>query len=112
MATLIRPSSLRILPHIKRSIRPISTTDKPAATIAAAAQSAQRSQSHPTQQPFFQDEPQYPTIRTPIPGPKSRQAVAELDRVFDTRSLNMMANYQDSYGNYIADLDGNDLLDV
>jgi 4-aminobutyrate aminotransferase/(S)-3-amino-2-methylpropionate transaminase len=32
--------------------------------------------------------------------------------VFDTRSLNMLANYEKSYGNYIADPDGNVLLDV
>lgn len=61
---------------------------------------------------FFPDEPKGPQIRTPIPGPKSKKAIAELDSVFDTRSLNMMANYQQSYGNYIADLDGNVLLDV
>ena len=36
----------------------------------------------------------------------------DLDKVFDTRSLNMIANYRDSFGNYIADLDGNVLLDV
>ncbi|KAK5174837.1 4-aminobutyrate transaminase, partial [Cryomyces antarcticus] len=47
-----------------------------------------------------------------IPGPKSVEAIKHLDKVFDTRSLNMMANYQNSYGNYIADLDGNVLLDV
>lgn len=35
-----------------------------------------------------------------------------LEKIFDTRSLNMMANYKDSFGNYIADLDGNVLLDV
>jgi 4-aminobutyrate aminotransferase/(S)-3-amino-2-methylpropionate transaminase len=39
-------------------------------------------------------------------------AIAELDKVFETRSLNMLADYQKSVGNYIADLDGNVLLDV
>jgi 4-aminobutyrate aminotransferase/(S)-3-amino-2-methylpropionate transaminase len=51
-------------------------------------------------------------VRTAIPGPKSKAAIRHLDKVFDTRSLNMMGNYQDSFGNYIADLDGNVLLDV
>ena len=62
--------------------------------------------------PFFSDEPAGPMIRTKIPGPESAKAIKDLDRVFDTRSLNMIANYRDSYGNYIADLDGNVLLDV
>ena len=51
-------------------------------------------------------------MMTSIPGPKSKKAIEELDKVFDTRSLNMLANYQNSFGNYIADLDGNVLLDV
>lgn len=63
-------------------------------------------------QPFFPDEPMGPTVRTAIPGPEAKKAIVELDKVFDTRSLNMMANYQNSFGNYIADLDGNVLLDV
>ena len=64
------------------------------------------------EQPYFPDEPTGPMIRTAIPGPESKKAIAQLDKVFDTRSLNMMANYQNSFGNYIADLDGNVLLDV
>lgn len=51
-------------------------------------------------------------MKTAIPGPESKKAIAELDSVFDTRSLNMLANYQKSVGNYIADPDGNVLLDV
>ncbi|KAI6877120.1 hypothetical protein KC334_g17805, partial [Hortaea werneckii] len=64
------------------------------------------------EQPFFPDEPTGPMVRTAIPGPESKKAIAHLDQVFDTRSLNMMANYQNSFGNYLADLDGNVLLDV
>ena len=47
-----------------------------------------------------------------FPGPVSRAAIKRLDSVFDTRSLNMMADYRHSLGNYIADPDGNMLLDV
>ena len=49
--------------------------------------------------PFFPDEPYQPIVKTAIPGPKSKAAIEDLDRVFDTRSLNMMANYQASFGN-------------
>ncbi|KAL9053914.1 MAG: hypothetical protein Q9162_004487 [Coniocarpon cinnabarinum] len=63
-------------------------------------------------QPFFPEEPIGPSVKTSIPGPVSTKAIKELDEVFDTRSLNMITNYQQSFGNYISDLDGNMLLDV
>lgn len=78
------------------------------ASSAAAAKTPETS----GEQPFFPDEPTGPIVMTAIPGPKSKQAIADLDKVFDTRSLNMLANYQQSFGNYIADPDGNVLLDV
>lgn len=65
-----------------------------------------------TQQPFFPNEPSGPTVKTTIPGPEGKKAIKNLDEVFDTRSLNMLADYRKSTGNYIADLDGNVLLDV
>lgn len=61
---------------------------------------------------YFPDEPSGPILKTDIPGPQSKKAIEALDRVFETRSLNMLADYSKSYGNYIADLDGNVLLDV
>ena len=63
-------------------------------------------------QPFFPEEPREPIIRTEIPGPNGKKAAEELSKIFDIASLNMMVNYKDSFGNYIADLDGNLLLDV
>lgn len=62
--------------------------------------------------PYFPNEPAGPSLATAIPGPKNKAAAAELDEVFDVRSLNMLADYSQSVGNYIADLDGNKLLDV
>ena len=79
---------------------------------ATAARRALASTAARPAQPFFSDEPARPVVRTAIPGPVSTQAIKDLDRVFDTRSLNMIANYERSRGNYIADLDGNVLLDV
>lgn len=61
---------------------------------------------------FHKDEPAAPILKTSIPGPKAAEAVKELDEVFETRSINMMADYTQSVGNYIADPDGNMLLDV
>ncbi|KUI65332.1 4-aminobutyrate aminotransferase [Cytospora mali] len=57
-------------------------------------------------------EPSAPSIKTEIPGPKAKEQIADLDKVFDTRALNMLTDYKASIGNYIADPDGNVLLDV
>ncbi|KAK4204377.1 putative 4-aminobutyrate aminotransferase [Triangularia verruculosa] len=57
-------------------------------------------------------EPKGPSVKTEIPGPKAKEKIAELNEVFDTRSLNMLTDYYKSAGNYIADPDGNILLDV
>jgi 4-aminobutyrate aminotransferase/(S)-3-amino-2-methylpropionate transaminase len=82
-------------------------------SLKAGTATAQAQYDHPpVPSAFFADEPVGPHIVSAIPGPKSKKAIAELNAIFDIRSLNMMANYQQSYGNYIADLDGNVLLDV
>ncbi|KAL8917046.1 MAG: hypothetical protein Q9172_005999 [Xanthocarpia lactea] len=95
-------------------LRCISSTTKSAATAAAAAASATPEMTTKTsyEQPFIPKEPTRPYVHTTIPGSESKKAIANLNRVFDIRSLNMMANYQNSFGNYIADPDGNVLLDV
>ena len=108
MPSILRlPLTFRSLPRLA-TIKPITTTTKPAASMA----NAQLREQTTSEQPFFPDEPLTPQLRTAIPGPKSRRAIEDLNSVFDTRSLNMMANYQNSFGNYIADVDGNVLLDV
>ena len=89
--------------------RTITTTPRPAASAAAAAIKQTLGIGGG---PFFPEEAKAPRIKTAIPGPLSKKAIQDLDRVFDTRSLNMLANYHNSFGNYIADLDGNLLLDV
>lgn len=86
-----------------------SATETRKATAAAAAIQYDEPVG---EQPFFHNEPLGPQVITAIPGPKSKDAITDLNRVFDTRSLNMIANYKQSFGNYIADLDGNLLLDV
>ena len=49
--------------------------------------------------PYFPNEPAAPTVATAIPGPKNKAAMAELDKVFDVRSLNMLTDYSKSIGN-------------
>lgn len=61
---------------------------------------------------FFVGEPDAPSVKTAIPGPQTKKHMDELTKVFDTRSANMLVDYTKSKGNYIADPDGNVLLDV
>ncbi|KAM4068100.1 aminotransferase class-III domain-containing protein [Hirsutella rhossiliensis] len=64
-------------------------------------------------QPFHKDEPQAPVLKTKsIPGPESTRYIDDLNKSFETRSVNMMVDYTKSVGNYVADPDGNLLLDV
>ena len=64
-----------------------------------ATSSAIASKGGASETPFFPDEPAGPQLKTSIPGPKSQKAIDKLNRVFDTRSLNMLVNYDASIGN-------------
>ena len=83
MAALFR-SSLRLRPATRLpTVRTMSTS--PALRAAA--------------KPYFADEPAAPKLATAIPGPNNQKATAELNEVFDVRSLNMLADYSKSTGN-------------
>jgi 4-aminobutyrate aminotransferase/(S)-3-amino-2-methylpropionate transaminase len=111
MASFMR-SAARLQPVLRANTRTAfirrMATQSPPRAAAAAAQTV----ADAIEQPLFPDEPTGPSMRTQIPGPEGKKAIAELDEVYETRSLNMMCNYQNSFGNYVADLDGNVLLDV
>lgn len=57
------------------------------------------SRQYATLSPFFQQEASQPSIKTEIPGPIALQMRNDLNDVFDTRSLNMLVDYERSYGN-------------
>jgi len=111
MASFMR-SAARLQPVLRANARTAfarrMATQSPPRAAAAAAQTV----ADAIEQPLFPDEPNGPAMRTQVPGPEGKKAIAELDKVYETRSLNMMCNYQNSFGNYVADLDGNVLLDV
>jgi 4-aminobutyrate aminotransferase/(S)-3-amino-2-methylpropionate transaminase len=100
-AARLRPVTIRITS--KSALRP----QRCYAAVAAVKPSEPSGEA-----PFFPDEPAGPIVKTAIPGPQSKKIIQDLDKVFDTRSLNMVANYEKSFGNYIHDPDGNVLLDV
>ncbi|KAM3546889.1 hypothetical protein ARSEF1564_000202 [Beauveria bassiana] len=60
----------------------------------------------------FHNEPPKPAVQTAIPGPRSKAALEKLEKVFDTRSMNFVVDYDKCHGNYIVDHDGNVLLDA
>lgn len=88
-----RSSIVRPTAQAASKIAPTALRRQYASTAAAAVSSGNG------EQPFFPDEPSQPIVKTQIPGPKSKAAIERLSKVTDTRSLNMMANYQQSYGN-------------
>ena len=104
----LRPLTGFTIPR-RVAVRSLASASTPKqATAAAAIQYDEPAGDAP----FFEQEPAGPAVATAIPGPKSKDAITHLNKVFDTRSLNMLADYKQSFGNYIADLDGNILLDV
>ena len=101
------------------ALRTLSTTSRVglssrAATLTALPRVYRRTFaiSTPKMSAYAGWEPEGPSVKTEIPGPKSKEAIQKLDEVFDTRSLNMLTDYKKSVGNYIVDPDGNVLLDV
>ena len=66
--------------------------------------------THPA--PFYDGEPERPVVKTEVPGPVSKKEIKALHEVFDTRALTLLTDYSKCSGNYIADRDGNMLLDV
>jgi 4-aminobutyrate aminotransferase / (S)-3-amino-2-methylpropionate transaminase len=52
------------------------------------------------------------SVKTEVPGPKSKAAVEKLGQVFDSRAVHFVVDYAKSHDNYIVDVDGNTYLDV
>ncbi|KAI0883376.1 4-aminobutyrate aminotransferase [Annulohypoxylon maeteangense] len=92
------------------AMRPLSSISRPVISRALTRQLSVSSARMVSS--FYPGEPEAPTVKTDIPGPAAKEYIAKLDKVFDTRSLNMLADYTKSVGNYIVDPDGNTLLDV
>ncbi|KAF5969017.1 4-aminobutyrate aminotransferase [Fusarium bulbicola] len=57
-------------------------------------------------------EPNGPEVKNEIPGPKGVALQKELDAHLDTRTVNIMCDYEKSQGNYLVDVDGNTFLDA
>jgi 4-aminobutyrate aminotransferase / (S)-3-amino-2-methylpropionate transaminase len=83
-----------------------SETDQAAALAATAG--ARRALATAV----WPEEPRQPEVRTPVPGPRSQQLQQHHGRFQDPRSIMFVQDPDRSIGNYIADADGNLLLDL
>eukprot|EP00698_Gefionella_okellyi_P004808 TRINITY_DN14449_c0_g1_i1.p1 TRINITY_DN14449_c0_g1~~TRINITY_DN14449_c0_g1_i1.p1 ORF type:complete len:507 (-),score=131.26 TRINITY_DN14449_c0_g1_i1:64-1584(-) len=57
-------------------------------------------------------EPEKPSVKTAIPGPKSKELLAQLDKFQDTKPILFFSDFEKSKGNYVVDADGNTMLDM
>lgn len=98
MASLLR-SAARARSAVPRTCLYTASRAAPSVLQRRHASAAAATVADPAEQPFFPDEPQVPIVKTAIPGPNSKKEIERLSKVFDLRSLNMMADYTKSYGN-------------
>uniref|UniRef100_A0A7S1KUR6 Uncharacterized protein n=1 Tax=Percolomonas cosmopolitus TaxID=63605 RepID=A0A7S1KUR6_9EUKA len=62
---------------------------------------------------YLENEPQHPKlVSNSFPGPKSEEILSKLSGLMDTRHMIASMDVSSSYGNFLADADGNMFLDV
>ena len=62
--------------------------------------------------PLIPGEPDAPSLRTPIPGPRTEALRAQHGAFQDARTVHVYQDAAKSLGNYLVDVDGNVLMDL
>ncbi|OWA53240.1 4-aminobutyrate aminotransferase, mitochondrial [Hypsibius exemplaris] len=96
-------NSMRLCQSVLRSAAPYGVRQ---AHQAAAARVVEKAQS------IVDGEPSGPVVRTKVPGPQSIAMQKELSQLQNSKAVQFFADYEKSVGNYIADVDGNVMLDT
>jgi 4-aminobutyrate aminotransferase/(S)-3-amino-2-methylpropionate transaminase len=65
-----------------------------------------------TPAPAIPGEPERVAMKTPVPGPRSKELQARHARHQDARTVHFYQDARKSLGNYMVDVDGNVILDV
>lgn len=111
----------KLVPLVKNLSRPQvvepflqKTTTRPVAAAATYATSAATSALPSVSDPslLVPGEPDGPKMLTRSPGPLSLAYKAELDAIQNTSAIHFFCDYENSIGNYLADVDGNIYLDL
>uniref|UniRef100_A0A1I8BCI3 Gamma-amino-N-butyrate transaminase n=1 Tax=Meloidogyne hapla TaxID=6305 RepID=A0A1I8BCI3_MELHA len=55
-------------------------------------------------------EPNAPLMRTEVPGPESKKLKEGMETIHQATSVKFFVDYEKSFGNYLVDADGNNLL--
>jgi len=79
---------------------------------SSLASSRQLSTAPKTPSRPFPGEYDAPSMKTAIPGPKSKDLSKQMDKHQDTRTQHFFVDYKKSMGNYVVDADGNVMLDI
>jgi len=61
---------------------------------------------------YIAGEPSGPSMKCEVPGPQSKALMADLNKMQAMDSVHFFADYDKSLGNYLVDVDGNEMLDV
>lgn len=63
-------------------------------------------------QPVQDFEYDAPSMKTQVPGPRSKDLTKQLGEIQNVAAVNFFCNYEESRGNYLVDVDGNRMLDM
>jgi len=80
--------------------------------LFATTTSAWRNKKIISPAPAIPGEPEAPTMKSSVPGPRSKELLNKLDKFQDTKPILFFTDMEKSMGNFVVDADGNTMLDM